>query len=273
MLHFSFPGVDRCLCSSGRSELASHTYRHQRCWCWFSIPKMDRSPTLELHLEYQWAAERRGNNMNMRTLNAACLYFWCVQIEVRACVCFGIGTSSSCPLFQGWQTRVYMFPPSRNSTSTRIMNSQPKRKLKPAPLQPHPGQRSNQSSGGKAMWLKSIWQPSTHIMRKMPPQSAVQERFVGSALDVRPRGPRTRPRRLHTTTRRTTAHRSTYTAHLEKHTHTMTDLWLFLALITPMRLAHPGFLPNILSSLEHRRDPDDFSLHLVQSPRHVGQSG
>lgn len=59
----------------------------------------------------------------------------------------------------------------------------------------------------------------THIMRKMPPQSAVQERLVGSALDFRPIGPRSRPKRLHTTTRRTAQHRIRHTSHLETHAH------------------------------------------------------
>lgn len=53
-----------------------------------------------------------------------------------------ITTVSSCLLLQGWQTKVYRFPPRRNSTRTTIINSHEKRKLKPAPLQPHPGQTS-----------------------------------------------------------------------------------------------------------------------------------
>lgn len=47
---------------------------------------------------------------------------------------------------------------------------------------------------------------STHIMKKMPPQSAVQERLVGSTLEFRPTGPSRRPSTLHTTTRRTREH-------------------------------------------------------------------
>lgn len=70
---------------------------------------------------------------------------------------------------------------------------------------------------------------STHIMRKVPPQLAVQERFVGSALDFRPGGPRTRPRRLHTTTRRTTQHTIKHTPHLEKHAHMVTFGFQFWA--------------------------------------------
>lgn len=60
-------------------------------------------------------------------------------------------------------------------------------------------------------------------MKKVPPQSAVQERFVGFSFGFRPIGPRARPRRLHTTTRRTKQHRTTHTAHLEKHIHVITD--------------------------------------------------
>lgn len=57
---------------------------------------------------------------------------------------------------------------------------------------------------------------STHIMKKMPPQSAVQERLVGSSLACRPMGPSRRPRRLHTTTRRTRKHTVKPTLHLRE---------------------------------------------------------
>lgn len=62
----------------------------------------------------------------------------------------------------------------------------------------------------------------THIIRNVPPQSAVQERFVGSVLERRPSGPKTRPRRLHSTTRRTTQQMTKHTPHLEKQRHEVT---------------------------------------------------
>lgn len=71
-------------------------------------------------------------------------------------------------------------------------------------------------------------------MRKVPPQSAMQERFVGSALGVRPKGPRTRPRTLHTTTRRTTQHMAMHTLHLEKYTHTHDDWVVGFCSIDPV---------------------------------------
>lgn len=60
------------------------------------------------------------------------------------------------------------------------------------------------------------WSCSTHIMKKTPPQSAVQERLVGSSCAFRPMGPSKRPRKLHTTTRRTTKHTAKQTLHLRE---------------------------------------------------------
>lgn len=57
---------------------------------------------------------------------------------------------------------------------------------------------------------------STHIMKKVPPQSAVQERLVGSLWALRPMGPSRRPRTLHTTTRRTRQHTIKLTLHLRE---------------------------------------------------------
>lgn len=62
---------------------------------------------------------------------------------------------------------------------------------------------------------------STHIMKKTPPQSAVQERLVGSTLEFRPIGPSRRPSTLHTTTRRTTQHTPKAPFHLGTHGHTL----------------------------------------------------
>lgn len=45
-----------------------------------------------------------------------------------------ISTCSSWPLSHGRQISVYMFPPTKKSTSTNIMNSQENRKLNPALL-------------------------------------------------------------------------------------------------------------------------------------------
>lgn len=64
------------------------------------------------------------------------------------------------------------------------------------------------------VWGLSLSAHITHIMRKMPPQSEVQERLVGSTLGERPRGPIIRPRMLLATTRRTRQHRATPTLHL-----------------------------------------------------------
>lgn len=163
----------------------------------------------------------------------------CLSVQVWVFVFF-IATFSSCLSPQGWQSRVKTFPPTRNSSSTAIMKSHEKRKLKPAPLQPHPGQRSNKMQGRERGWCSPpphvaetnpTQQASTHIMRKVPPQSDVPERAEGFALGVRPRGPRTRPRKLHTTTRRTTLHTATQTPHL-KEAWTHVDLGLCLPLIT-----------------------------------------
>lgn len=52
-------------------------------------------------------------------------------------------------------------------------------------------------------------------MKKTPPQSAVQERLVGSWCARRPMGPSRRPRKLHATTRRTAQHKARLTLHLE----------------------------------------------------------
>lgn len=65
-------------------------------------------------------------------------------------------------------------------------------------------------------------------MKKMPPQSAMHERLVGSALGERPRGPTTRPRKLHTTTRRMTQQMATHTLHLRKIQPMIRHFFLFL---------------------------------------------
>lgn len=65
--------------------------------------------------------------------------------------------------------------------------------------------------------VKAAVQGCTHIMKKVPPQSAVQERSVGSEFGRRPRGPRSRPRRLHSTTKRTTQDTIRNIVHLDKH--------------------------------------------------------
>lgn len=59
----------------------------------------------------------------------------------------------------------------------------------------------------------------TYAIKKFPPQFAVPERSVGSALDFRPAGPKKRPRRLHTTTSRIRQLRTTPTIHLHIQEH------------------------------------------------------
>ena len=59
-------------------------------------------------------------------------------------------------------------------------------------------------------------------MKKEPPHSEVPERSIGSALGLRPTGPRISPIRLHTTTSNTKQHRTKNTLPLEG-THTQTD--------------------------------------------------
>lgn len=92
----------------------------------------------------------------------------------------------------------------------------------------------------------------TYIMKKVPPQSAVQERSMGSTFGCRPRGPRTRPRRLHSTTSRTTQDTIRNTIHLGKRAHTQRvplKLPGVPALITHITCAHANALPDVLGKI------------------------
>lgn len=60
---------------------------------------------------------------------------------------------------------------------------------------------------------------STYAIRKVPAQLAVPDRSVGSSWGLSPTRPKNRPRRLHTTTRRTTQLRIIPTPHLERQKH------------------------------------------------------
>lgn len=121
-------------------------------------------------------------------------------------------------------------PPTRNSDTTIIIKSQEKMKLKPALLKDVQIKRWIKCNGmgmvhseigslhlahSNLVRVKEL-SCSTHIMKKMPPQSAVQERLVGSSCVCRPIGPSRRPRKLHTTTRRTTKHTAKVTLHLKE---------------------------------------------------------
>lgn len=110
---------------------------------------------------------------------------------------------------------------------------------------------------------------STHIIRKMPPQSAVQERLVGSSCVCRPMGPSRRPRELHTTTRRTTKHTAKATLHLEGghrptfHTGYTCDGERGRGL--------SGSSPDTLYAGDVRRVCGDVALQFLNAPRHFGQ--
>lgn len=153
------------------------------------------------------------------------------------------------------------------------MNNQEKRKLKPAPLQTHPGQRRSRLVtkyifNVSLQEMKSTFKHNAHIMRKMPPQFAVEERFVGASFGFRPSGPRIKPRRLHTTTRRTTQHTATHVHHLKKRAHVMTCI----VGISATDRAGLHSLPDILGVLELWQEPVDCFLCVVQCGRHSAQS-
>lgn len=103
------------------------------------------------------------------------------------------------------------------------MKSQENRKLSPAPL--HTQIRWDHSFT-RLLLLRAraslmpmfahTHSDSTYAMRKVPPQSAVLDRSVGSSFGLSPTGPKNRPRRLHTTTRRTEQLRIIHTPHLER---------------------------------------------------------
>lgn len=114
-----------------------------------------------------------------------------------------------------------------------------------------------------------IQQACAHIMKKTPPQSAMHERLVGSTLDERPIGPRTRPRRLHRTTRRTTQQMHTHTLHLKKIQHKI-KAYFFpppLMFLNVLRL-----LPDKLCAFYLGEITADVTLRLVQSLGHIIQS-
>lgn len=200
--------------------LALHTCRYQRYWCSFSLLKTKLFAAMESSQNYQLTVNRREEHTY--------IYIHCTCICRYMCECISLPLAVVHCSRVGRPVCKHFHPPrkvlSLQSWTARRRGSWNLHSCKYIQVR---GQRRTRPLG-----MKPTFKASTHIMRKMPPQFAVQERFIGSSFGFRPRGPRTKPRTLHTTTRRTTQHRVTHTLHLKKYAHMMTESWVFLPLIT-----------------------------------------